>query len=70
MDIHDTLVYVGMILTVGISMIVLTSNEKFKNIFFPFNFVTFLSYLVSIFFLTIFQWAIEGGIFFIYNGIL
>ena len=62
MDIHDTLVYVGMILTVGISMIVLTSNEKFKNIF--------LSYLVSIFFLTIFQWAIGGGIFFIYNGIL
>tara|TARA_B100000524_G_scaffold339937_1_gene232635 strand:+ start:735 stop:947 length:213 start_codon:yes stop_codon:yes gene_type:complete len=70
MDIHDTLVYVGMILTVGISMIVLTSNEKFKNIFFPFKFPTFLSYLVSIFFLTIFQWAIGGGIFFIYNGIL
>ena len=43
MDIHDTLVYVGMILTVGISMIVLTSNEKFKNIFFPFKFPTFLS---------------------------
>ena len=60
MDIHDTLVYVGMILTVGISMIVLTSNEKFKNIFYPFNFATFLSYLVSIFFLTIFQWAIGG----------
>ena len=70
MDIHDTLVYVGMILTVGISMIVLTSNEKFKNIFFPFNFATFLSYLVSIFFLTIFQGAIGGGIVFIYNGIL
>jgi hypothetical protein len=33
MDIHDTLVYVGMILTVGISMIILTSNEKFKNVF-------------------------------------
>ena len=33
MDIHDTLVYVGMILTVGISMIVLTSNQKFRNIF-------------------------------------
>ena len=70
MDIHDTLVYVGMILTVGISMIVLISNEKFKNIFYPFKFATFLSYLVSIFFLTIFQWAIGGGIFYIYNGIL
>lgn len=70
MDIHDTLVYVGMILTVGISMILLAPNEKFKNIFYPFKFQTFLLYLFSIFFLTIFQWAIGGGIFFIYNGIL
>ena len=70
MDIHDTLVYVGMILTVGISMILLASNEKFKNIFYPFKFQTFLLYLFSIFFLTIFQRAIGGGIFFIYNGIL
>ena len=70
MDIHDTLVYVGMILTVGISMIILTSNEKFINIFFPFKFVNFLEYLVSIFFLTIFQWAVGGTIYFIYKGIV
>ena len=70
MDIHDTLVYVSMILTVGISMIILTSNEKFINIFFPFKFVNFLEYLVSIFFLTIFQWAFGGTIYFIYKGIV
>ena len=70
MDIHDTLVYVGMILTVGISMIILTSNKKFINVFFPFKFVNFLEYLVSIFFLTIFQWAIGGAIYFISKGIV
>ena len=70
MDIHDTLVYVSMILTVGISMIILTSNKKFINVFFPFKFVNFLEYLVSIFFLTIFQWAIGGAIYFICKGIV
>ena len=33
MEIQDTLVYVSMIITVGISMIILTKIESFKNIF-------------------------------------
>ena len=33
MEIQDTLVYVSMIITVGISMIILTTVESFKNIF-------------------------------------
>ena len=33
MEIQDTLVYVSMIITVGISMIILTTVESFKNVF-------------------------------------
>ena len=69
MEIHDTLVYVSMIITVGISMIILTTVENFKNIFLTPQIKNVIYYLLSVFLVTVFQWALGGAIFFLYNKI-
>ena len=47
MEIQDTLVYVSMIITVGISMIILTTVEGFKNIFLTPQIKNVIYYLLS-----------------------
>ena len=69
MEIHDTLVYVSMIITVGISMIILTTVENFKNIFLTPQIKNVIYYLLSVFLVTVFQWALGGAIFFLYNKV-
>ena len=69
MEIQDTLVYVSMIITVGISMIILTTVESFKNIFLTPQINNVIYYLLSVFFVTVFQWALGGAVFFLYNKI-
>ena len=69
MEIQDTLVYVSMIITVGISMIILTTVESFKNIFSTPQIKSVIYYLLSVFFVTVFQWALGGAVFFLYNKI-
>ena len=69
MEIQDSLVYVSMIITVGISMIILSSSEKFKNIFSALKIKNVLVYLISVFSITLFQWAFGGAVFFLYNKI-
>ena len=58
MEIQDTLVYVSMIITVGISMIILTTVESFKNIFLTPQINNVIYYLLSVFLVTVFQWAL------------
>ena len=50
MEIQDTLVYVSMIITVGISMIILTTVESFKNIFLTPQIKNVIYYLLSVFY--------------------
>ena len=69
MEIQDTLVYVSMIITVGISMIILTTVENFKNIFSNPQIKNVIYYLLSVFLVTVIQWALGGAIFFLYNKI-
>ena len=69
MEIQDTLVYVSMIITVGISMIILTKVESFKNIFLTPQIKDVIYYLLSVFLVTVFQWAVGGAVFLLYNKI-
>ena len=69
MEIQDTLIYVSMIITVGISMIILTSVGSFKNIFSTLQIKNVIYYLLSVFLITVFQWAFGGAVFFLYNKI-
>ena len=69
MEIQDTLVYVSMIITVGISMIILTTVESFKNIFLTPQINNVIYYLLSVFLVTVFQWALGGAVFLLYNKI-
>ena len=69
MEIQDTLVYVSMIITVGISMIVLTTIDNFKNIFLTPHIKNVIYYLLLVFLVTVFQWALGGAVFFLYNKI-
>jgi len=69
MEIQDSLVYVSMIITVGISMIILSYSEKFKNIFSVLKIKNLLLYFMLVFSITLFQWAFGGAVFFLYNKI-
>ena len=69
MEIQDTLVYVSMIITVGISMIILTSVGSFKNIFSTLQIKNVIYYLLSVFLIIVFPWAFGGAVFFLYNKI-
>ena len=69
MEIQDTLVYVSMFITVGISIIILTTVENFKNIFLTSQIKNVIYYLLSVFLVTVFQWALGGAIFFLFNKI-
>ena len=69
MEIQDTLIYVSMIITVGISMIILTTVGSFKNIISTLQIKKVIYYLLSVFLITVFQWAFGGAVFFLYNKI-
>ena len=69
MEIQDSLVYVSMIITVGISMIILSYSEKFKNIFSVLKIKNLLLYFMLVFSITVLQWAFGGAVFFLYNKI-
>ena len=69
MEIQDTLVYVSMIITVGISMIILTSVGSFKNTLSTLQIKNVIYYSLSVFLITVFQWAFGGAVFFLYNKI-
>ncbi len=55
MEIQDSLVYVSMIITVGISMIILSYSEKFKNIFSVLKIKNLLLYFMLVFSITVLQ---------------
>ena len=67
MESQETIIYVGIVLSTGISMIVASKIDKFKN-FYAFKTPKIsVKYLLLIFFLTIFQWAFGGSIYFLIN---
>ena len=50
-------------------MIILTTVESFKNIFLTPQIKDVIYYLLSVFLVTVFQWALGGAVFFLYNKI-
>ena len=67
MESQETIIYVGIVLSTGISMIVASQIEKFKSLYAFKTLKISLKYLLLIFFLTIFQWAFGGSIYFLIN---
>tara|TARA_B100000886_G_scaffold286852_1_gene211416 strand:+ start:318 stop:530 length:213 start_codon:yes stop_codon:yes gene_type:complete len=67
MESQETIIYVGIVLATGISMIVASQIEKFKSLYAFKTLKISLKYLLLIFFLTIFQWAFGGSIYFLIN---
>lgn len=67
MEIQDSIIYIGMILTVGISMLVLAANSHYRAMWklSKLSSIPFYLFLVIVF--TIIQWGIGGGLYFVLN---
>ena len=67
MESQETIIYVGIVLSTGISMIVASQIDKFNN-FCAFKTLKIsVKYILLIFLLTILQWAFGGSIYFLIN---
>ncbi len=67
MESQETIIYVGIVLSTGISMIIVSQIDKFKSFCALKTLKISVKYLLLIFFLTIFQWALGGSIYFLIN---
>ena len=67
MEIQDSIIYVGMILTVGISMLVLAANSHYRDMWELSKISRLPFYLFLIVVFTIAQWGIGGGPYFALN---
>ena len=61
MEIQDSIIYVGMILTVGISMLVLAANLHYRDMWELSKISRLPFYLFLIVVFTIAQWGIGGA---------
>ncbi len=67
MEIQDSIIYVGMILTVGLSMLVLAANSRYRAMWELSKISRLPFYLFLVIIFTIAQWGIGGGLYFVLN---